>query len=125
MVVLDLIRLSLHELPVPELLPMLPNAVRQLPPNMVAMGWSHFSLQAWFVEMAAFVKSLDPNHLLSTGAEGFYDGSGPDVSANPATAVNTLDGYATACSVFKQAPKAMRSSLKRPIWSRYMCLARE
>ena len=29
-------------------------------------------LQAWITEMAQHVKSLDPNHLLSVGAEGFY-----------------------------------------------------
>lgn len=32
------------------------------------------SLQAWIVQMAAFVKSLDQNHLLEVGLEGFYSG---------------------------------------------------
>lgn len=31
-------------------------------------------LQAWIVQMAAFVKSLDQNHLLEVGLEGFYSG---------------------------------------------------
>ncbi|GBG64427.1 hypothetical protein CBR_g44312 [Chara braunii] len=35
------------------------------------------SLQAWIAEMAAYVKSLDPNHLLSHGSEGFLGPSAP------------------------------------------------
>ncbi|CAI5494687.1 unnamed protein product [Closterium sp. Naga37s-1] len=35
-------------------------------------------LQAWITDMAAYVKSLDPNHLLSIGSEGFYGPSTPD-----------------------------------------------
>ena len=49
-------------------------------------------LHSWFVEMAAWVKALDPNHLLSLGEEGFYEGRGPNAYANPATAENTLEG---------------------------------
>lgn len=32
--------------------------------------------QNWFREMSAHVKSIDANHLLSTGSEGFYGGRG-------------------------------------------------
>ncbi|CAI5989594.1 unnamed protein product [Closterium sp. NIES-65] len=35
-------------------------------------------LQAWITDMAAHVKSLDPNHLLSIGSEGFYGPSTPE-----------------------------------------------
>ncbi|GJP44188.1 hypothetical protein CLOM_g3577 [Closterium sp. NIES-68] len=35
-------------------------------------------LQAWITDMAAYVKSLDSNHLLSIGSEGFYGPSTPD-----------------------------------------------
>ena len=38
--------------------------------------------------MAAFVKSLDPNHLLTLGEEGFYSTSTDRLSVNP--------GYASA-----------------------------
>lgn len=54
--------------------------------------WYAWYGQEWFVEMAAYVKGLDPNHLLSLGEEGFYASTGPDVYANPATAANTLAG---------------------------------
>ena len=30
--------------------------------------------RTWAGEMSAFIKSLDPNHMISTGAEGFYNG---------------------------------------------------
>ncbi|CAG9467721.1 unnamed protein product [Pedinophyceae sp. YPF-701] len=42
------------------------------------------ALQAWIEEMAAFVKSIDPVHLLTTGQEGFIGPSSPlHLHANP------------------------------------------
>jgi len=32
----------------------------------------NFNLRHYIGEMARFVKQLDPNHLLTTGEEGFY-----------------------------------------------------
>lgn len=29
-------------------------------------------MQAWIEEMSAYVKALDPNHLVTVGAEGFW-----------------------------------------------------
>ena len=36
------------------------------------------TLAGWVAEMAAHVKALDPNHLLTVGEEGFWEG-GPQV----------------------------------------------
>jgi endo-1,4-beta-mannosidase len=46
------------------------------------------AMQNWTSEMAAYVKSLDPNHLLTLGEEGFYSTSTDRLSVNP--------GYASA-----------------------------
>jgi mannan endo-1,4-beta-mannosidase len=41
-------------------------------------------LQAWIEEMASYVKSIDPLHLLEFGVEGFYGRSTPELfDVNP------------------------------------------
>eukprot|EP00884_Botryococcus_braunii_P009399 jgi/Botrbrau1/18460/Bobra.0072s0043.1 len=42
-------------------------------------------IQIWINEMAPYVKSLDPNHLVSVGSEGFYASTNPNRAylANP------------------------------------------
>lgn len=37
-----------------------------------------FFLQQWVIEMAAYVKSIDSNHLLEIGLEGFYGETMPE-----------------------------------------------
>lgn len=34
-------------------------------------GWDETTITAWAAEMAAFLKSIDPNHMVSVGDEGF------------------------------------------------------
>ena len=37
-------------------------------------------VQEWIDDMAAFVKSIDPNHLVAVGLIGWYGASTPDRS---------------------------------------------
>jgi len=39
-------------------------------------GWDNTTLTGWADEMSAYIKSLDPNHMVSVGDEGFLDGGG-------------------------------------------------
>jgi len=41
------------------------------------------ALKLWIDEMAAYVKSIDSNHLLTVGEEGFYPRNVPQSAANP------------------------------------------
>ena len=41
------------------------------------------AMQAWVETMAAFVKDIDPEHLLTVGAEGFWAANAPHAEANP------------------------------------------
>jgi mannan endo-1,4-beta-mannosidase len=62
-------------------------------------GWSNNTMVSWVDEMSAFIKSIDPNHMISVGDEGFINGGGDHWSykANDGvdhaalTAVNGID----------------------------------
>lgn len=48
------------------------------------------TIQAWIMEMASFVKSIDRNHLLEAGLEGFYGYSSPPrMRFNPSFNIGT------------------------------------
>ncbi len=49
-------------------------------PRCTSCGWA---LSAWIEEMAVFVKSLDPHHMVTIGEEGFYSSSCSRVHLNP------------------------------------------
>jgi mannan endo-1,4-beta-mannosidase len=42
----------------------------------VATGWDKGTITDWAAEMSKYVKSLDPNHMVAVGDEGFLDGGG-------------------------------------------------
>ncbi|KAJ8749371.1 hypothetical protein K2173_018860 [Erythroxylum novogranatense] len=49
------------------------------------------TLQDWIVEMSAFVKSIDKNHLLTVGLEGFYGPKNPKrLTVNPENWASTF-----------------------------------
>jgi len=41
-----------------------------------ASGWDNQTIVKWADEMSAYIHSLDPNHMVSVGDEGFLDGGG-------------------------------------------------
>ncbi|CAL9754778.1 unnamed protein product [Musa acuminata subsp. burmannicoides] len=47
------------------------------------------TIQGWITEMAAYVKSIDGNHLLEAGLEGFYGSSSPHKRFNPGLEIGT------------------------------------
>lgn len=60
------------------------------------------TLQAWITEMAGYVKSVDPNHMLEIGLEGFYGEStvGTDFISNnliPGIDFATIHSYPDQC----------------------------
>jgi endo-1,4-beta-mannosidase len=39
--------------------------------------------QVWIEEVSAYLKTVDPNHMVTVGEEGFYGFGSPNVDLNP------------------------------------------
>src|SRR5690606_21062703 len=39
-------------------------------------GWDKTTITQWADEMSAYIKSIDPNHMVAVGDEGFLDAGG-------------------------------------------------
>ena len=65
------------------------------------------ALQSWLAQMTQYVKSLDPNHLLSIGEEGFYSATNPRSANNPQGGYELIAHPDTAKAVI--APYHMKS----------------
>ena len=48
--------------------------------------------QRWIEEMASHLKSVDPNHMVTIGQEGFYGPGDPAEVVNPGTGWATITG---------------------------------
>jgi mannan endo-1,4-beta-mannosidase len=51
-------------------------------------GWNTETITAWAAEMSAYVKSLDPNHMVAVGDEGFLSRSEDDWAYNGSLGVD-------------------------------------
>jgi len=49
-------------------------------------------LQRWIEEMSAFLKGVDPNHMVTIGQEGFYGPGDAAELVNPGTGWATITG---------------------------------
>lgn len=61
-------------------------------------------LQRWIEEMSAHLKTLDPNHMVTVGEEGFYGPGSVSESVNPGTGWATITGQNFSAN---HAPKSI------------------
>ncbi|KAK9843772.1 hypothetical protein WJX81_005762 [Elliptochloris bilobata] len=53
------------------------------PAKQNSTSWCVPRMTSWINQMASYIRSIDPNHMVTVGEEGFFDANGPRADLNP------------------------------------------